>query len=301
MGPHISERQFEFSVNFELTASLGAMLVGGAPMIPTTNVEAKKGYDALFNLGSGYLYHLQYKVGSYASRRTWKNLNQWALHGGPYFRFGLLEDSKGICSQHGKLEELRKREPGVYYCAPLFFREDDYWGHAAASSVFANSALIDVDDVQLPGRTGSHAITFDSSGVVQAWSDPGEPSRSDREPEIRRRTDPRQINRTTFEHLLLNFVEALISEESITARVRQSRPGAGLRTSIIDARTPDSVRGRSSSDTRENAPDGSDEANERDRQLAADTIAAFDDVGLVDVLQRVAAVDFGLVTVVEPV
>lgn len=38
------------------------MLIGGAPTIPTTNQERRKGYDALCNLGNGYLYHLQYKL-----------------------------------------------------------------------------------------------------------------------------------------------------------------------------------------------------------------------------------------------
>jgi hypothetical protein len=75
MGPDFGERQFEFSVNFELTTSLGAMLIGGAPTIPTTNQEAKKGYDALFKLGTGYVYHLQYKLARYASRRTPKNVH----------------------------------------------------------------------------------------------------------------------------------------------------------------------------------------------------------------------------------
>src|SRR5690242_9015821 len=62
MEPRIHERQYEFAVNFELTTALGAI-----PIIPSTKAEAKLGWDAKFDLGTGWLYHLQYKVASYAS------------------------------------------------------------------------------------------------------------------------------------------------------------------------------------------------------------------------------------------
>ncbi len=292
-------------MNFELTTTLGAMLVGGAPTIPTTNEEAKKGYDALIKLGSGYLYHLQYKRATYASRRTPKNLLQWALHGGPYYRFTLLEDSKGTCRQHVRLEELRKTEPGVYYCAPLFHREDDFWGFVASGSVFAGSALIDLADVQLRSASAPHSISFDNTGLVQVWSEQGEASRADRRPEIRRSRPPRPVNRATFVSLLLDLTESLATEASVAGRVSRPDESSGLRTSIIDMRAPRPVRGdRRQAPTWRSAEEALEAfrevPEERDREEARQLIASLDEGDLVTTAGRVAAIDFGLMTVVEP-
>jgi hypothetical protein len=127
MDPDFSERQLEFAVNHELTLGLNAYMVEPLPLIPTTREEAELGYDALFDLGSAYLYFIQYKVASFGSRKTSWNEHYWATHGGPYFRVGLHADSQNTCRQHLLLEALRRREPGVYYCAPYFHTSDEFW------------------------------------------------------------------------------------------------------------------------------------------------------------------------------
>lgn len=305
MDPDFGERQYEFAVNFELTTAFGAMLVGGAPTIPTTNQEAKKGYDALFNLGTGYLYHLQYKRSTYASRRTPKNPRQWAFHGGTYYRFALLEDSKGICRQHLKLEELRRSELGVYYCAPSFHLESDFWAHASASSVFSESVLIDIAGVPLPTPAAPHAISFDTSGLVGIWSEFGESSRSDRSPDVRLTTAPEELSRSTFLRLLMNLVDALAAEASVASRVPRSDSTSGLRTSIIDVRAPRALRGEGRRrpmwhSDREATEAFQEVPEDRDRQEAAELAQELDDQELVMTAGRVAALDFGLMTVVEP-
>jgi hypothetical protein len=219
VGPDFGERQYEFAVNFEITTTLGGLIVGGLPQIPTTNEEAKKGYDALFDLGTGYRYHLQYKVPTYASRKTGKNPLQWAFHNGPYYRFALLADSAGTCRQHLKLEALRKVELGVYYCAPKFHLSGDYWSHAAASSVFANSALIDVANVTLPTPLAPHAVSYDLTGAVKVWSESAEGDRRDRGPGVRRAQPLRDVSADGFRRLLLALADTLASDPSVPEHV----------------------------------------------------------------------------------
>ncbi len=306
MGPDFSERQYEYAVNFELTTDLSALLVGGLATIPTTNEEAKKGYDAVYNLGSGYLYHLQYKVASFASRRTGKNPAQWASHGGSYYRFPLLADSSGTCRQHLKLEHLRSRERAVYYCAPAFHRDEDFWSHAATSSVFDNSVLIDVAEVSLPSPNAPHAISFDLAGKVHLWSDPGDGEERDRDPRIRREQPVREFSRQTFTELLHELVDALSAEESIAARVPRVAAGSGLRSSIIALRAPRPLReeGRRSPDwdSEQQAHESFAEVpRDRDRREAAELAAELDEHELLITAGRIAALDFGVMTVVEPV
>jgi hypothetical protein len=51
-----------------------------------------------------------------------------------------------VCAQHERLIALRASEPGVYYRAPLFYKDADYWANAYASAVWTESALLDVND-----------------------------------------------------------------------------------------------------------------------------------------------------------
>lgn len=304
MGPDFSERQYEFAVNFELTSALSAYLIGGLPRIPTTNEEARKGFDALFDLGTGYVYHLQYKVGTYASRLTPKNPSQWAYHSGHYYRFQLHGDSHGVCSQHTKLEKLRAVEPGVYYVAPSFYRERDFWSYAAASTVFDNSALIDVADVPLPSPTGPHAITYDDSGGVAVWSEEGRRTRGSRNPDIRRREPPRELSPALFRDLLLHLVDALASEASIAPRVPRAEAESGLRESIIAARATDAAGGERRMATWPSAGEARAAyhavPDDRDRARAAEQVKGLDDLAVLRTASRIAALDFDLTTVVEP-
>src|SRR4051794_26911742 len=114
MNPDFSERQFETAVNIELSTALGPHMSPAIPLVPTTNQEAREGWDALLKLGSGYWYFLQYKVAFSASRRTHWNTKFWDVHNRPYFRFPLHVASTGECKQHRRLEELRVTQPGVY-------------------------------------------------------------------------------------------------------------------------------------------------------------------------------------------
>jgi hypothetical protein len=304
MESDFGERQYEFAVNLELTNNLGAFVVGGVPRVPTTNEEASLGYDTLFNLGTGYLYHLQYKVSSYGARRAPNNGTYLAYHRGPYYRFALPADATSICRQHVKLEELRRHEPGVYYCAPEFHREDDFWSHAAAQSVFEHSALIDLEDVPLPSPKAPHAISYDHAGRVKVWSPEGEGRSGERDPQIRRRLPTRDISIQTFRRLVRDFVDVLAADPSIAVTVPRADRSSGVRTSIVDMRAPRPIRGerrppswRSQRDAQEAF---AETPPDRDRTEAAELIETLDDREVIATAAAISALDFGLTTIVEP-
>jgi hypothetical protein len=235
MNPDFSERQFETAVNIELTSTLGPQMSPAIPIVPTTNQEAQAGWDALFKLGSGYWYFLQYKVAVSASRRTHWNEKFWDVHNGAYFRFPFHVDSTGECRQHRLLTELRQTQPGVYYCAPAFVKEEELWWRSSRREVLDGSRLFDVADLALPDYWGDHQISFDDMGLVQVWSERGEQSRADRLASIRR-TDRnrRKINRET--------VTALLADVSrIAASSRRDR-GDEAHDAWLRARFSESAR-----------------------------------------------------------
>jgi hypothetical protein len=228
-----SERQFEAAVNIELTSMLGPHMSPAIPIVPTTNEEAVAGWDALFKLGSGYWYFLQYKVGVWASRQTHWNSSFWAVHQGPYFRFPLHVDSNGECRQHRLLTDLCQSQPGVYYCAPAFVKEDELWSRASSQSVFAGSRLIDLADVPLPNYDGPHQLSFDDGGLVQVWSEEGKRSIGDRSPEIRRSQKNRhEVNRETVAGVLGDVAR-------IADRSAQERRGRDVVADWLGARVPE--------------------------------------------------------------
>ncbi|HEV7563402.1 MAG TPA: hypothetical protein VGO24_07855 [Solirubrobacterales bacterium] len=284
MNPDFSERQFETAVNIELTNSLRPHMSPATPIVPTTNQEAEAGWDALFKLGTGYWYFLQYKVAVRASRRTHWNTGFWAVHRGPYLRFLLHSDSNGECRQHRLLTELRQAQSGVYYCVPSFVKEEELWTRIATNSVFEGCRLIDLAGVALPNYHGRHQISFDDSGFVQVWSAPGEGSISERSPAIRRdQTNRREISREAVAGLLLDATR-------IVARSTRTRRGRQAFETWIDARLPERVR----SSLREIS-----QATEQE-DLAPGVAGLLPAGELVATTSRILQLDFGLTWVVEP-
>lgn len=237
MDPDFSERQFEAAVNIELVSTLSGHMSPAIPIVPTTNQEAREGWDALFKLGSGYWYFLQYKVSIYASRRSHWNKAFWGVHRQSYFRFPLHVDSNGECNQHRLLSELRLTQPGVYYCTPSFVKEEELWERAKSSSVLDGSRLFDVRDLALPDYHGRHQISFDDTGLVQVWSERGEQSKTDRFASIRRTEENRRpIDRGSVGNLLKDATRIVLS----------SRRGRGRRSvdAWAGARFPAEIEGR---------------------------------------------------------
>jgi hypothetical protein len=297
MGPNVSERQYEFAVSFELTNAIGVI-----PVIPSTNQESKEGWDARFNLGTGWIYHLQYKVASYASRKTSKNPAQWAFHAGPYYRFSLLQDDQGVCAQHERLIALRASEPGVYYCTPLFYKDADYWANAYASAVWTESALLDVNDFLLASYYGRHAITYDAAGLAGIWSEEGNASRRERDVSIRRARQPRTITPDAIRDLALTMIDAVANNPDALPSVPRSGD-RGVRESLLEARRP--LRGQEPRRARR-ADQGQlrqalaevDATTDRESTRAALVRMPSDEVAAT--IARLGALDLGVATYLEP-
>lgn len=284
MNSDFSERQFETALNIELTANLGPHMHPAVPVVPTTNQEAEAGWDALFRLGSGYSYFLQYKVVVWASRKSNWNERFWSIHRRPYHRFGLHSDSSGECRQHRLLSELREGQPGVYYCVPAFVKEEELWKRVREGSLFEGSRLIDLADVPLRNHFGRHQVSFDETGRVQVWSEPEKGSVGERAASIRRREENRrEINEVEVSNILVDAV-------AIAARSKRASRGDEFAEVWLGARVPDEVRGQ----LREAA------YLEEPRELAPRIAQALSPGQLLAATSRVLRLDFGLTWVVEP-
>ncbi|MGN6217619.1 MAG: hypothetical protein ACTHN7_11805 [Solirubrobacterales bacterium] len=285
MNSDFSERQFETAVNIELTTALGPHMHPAVPVVPTTNQEAETGWDALFKLGSGYSYFLQYKIVTYASRRTSWNKAIWDVHRCPYRRFALHSNSQGECRQHRLLTELRVTQPGVYYCVPSFVREEELWERVRNGTVFAGSRLIDLMDVPLRDHSGTHTISFDDGGRVQVWSEPERQSVGDRSAEIRRREENRrELREEEVAGILLDAV-------AVVARSMGRHRDTLFFDAWMGARVPEEVHGflRQVDDV------------EEPREMASTISRAVPGGDLLAAASRVLHLDFGLTWVIEPV
>jgi hypothetical protein len=284
LNPDFSERQYEAAVNQEITLGLGSMLAHPLPVIPSTKEEHRLGWDAKFEAGS-YWYFLQYKIAVHATRRTSWNAHFWAVHRRDYFRFDLLSNSQGLCHQHQRLAELRERQPGVYYCSPLFATEADFWKYVGEEDVFWNSALIDVASARLSSLWGRHQISYDSSGRVQPWSESGEGSEKDRTPSIRR--DPANLRRVNASTL------ATLVADSAVIGVRTGLPegAAGrLGSSLLARRLSPEIRERVRTDVERVGND----------ELAPMLAELLTPGELIATAGRILALDFELAFFIEP-
>jgi hypothetical protein len=250
-------------------------------VVPTTNQEAEAGWDALFRLGSGYSYFLQYKVVVSASRKSHWNEHLWDVHGRPYLRFSLHSDSTGECRQHRLLSELRRRQEGVYYCAPSFVKEDEFWKRVQEGSLFEGCRLIDLADVPLREHFGRHQVSFDDTGLVQVWSEPERSSVGERGFSIRRReVNRREVSKASVSALLVDAV----------AVAGQGRRGRELPDAWLGARVPPQAR-----DHLREVP-----FLDEPRTAAPRLSEALSGGQLLAAASRVLRLDFGLVWVIEP-
>lgn len=281
MNSDFSERQFETAVNIELTAALGPHMQPAVPVVPTTNQEAEAGWDALFRLGSGYSYFLQYKIVVSASRKSRWNEHLWNVHHRPYFRFSLHSDSTGECRQHRLLSELRARQPGVYYCVPGFVKEEEFWKRIQGRSLFEGCRLIDLADVPLRDHFGRHQVSFDDAGLVQVWSEPEQHSVGERGASIRRSEENRR--RVSKE----SVADILVDAVAVAGQTRRRRESADA---WLGARVPAEVRGH----LRE-VP-----FLEEPRAASPQISGALSGGQLLAAASRVLRLDFGLVWVIEP-
>jgi hypothetical protein len=156
MKPEMSEFSYGFALTNELIALPGAHVVA-APEFPSLQKEGKPGggYDVKIPFGSPLF--LQFKL-SHRLERT--NCKEYALMGGPYFRWHLhaLRHS----AQHDLLMELEGRGNEVYYVAPAFYQTAELNEHYLSKQIVNNSVGFRPGDIGLLPDEDPHYVVFNS-------------------------------------------------------------------------------------------------------------------------------------------
>lgn len=236
-----SERLYEFCVNYELVQTVGALIAGHVPGIPSPQEEAELGWDASFAFPTlGQVFLIQYKVARLTTARWGANAKFWDTYGSPYFRFPLHRDSAGAYTQHAALLDADCL-PGVQavYCAPLLHRQDALAGALATSTVLERSAVIPVGPLGPVAAGAPHSVTYpahDATGPPTLHSEPRR-ARKTTFDELRREGD---LHRVELTEDVFDEFSALVLERKPRRRrteravsARDPRAAAFLRASVV--------------------------------------------------------------------
>jgi hypothetical protein len=210
--PGFNERLYEFCVNFELVTSLGALIAGYVPGIPSPQDESELGWDAEVAMPSfGVTFLFQYKVAKRTTARAGANARFWDCYDDEYYRFPLHRDNNGNCEQHQLL--LDADAPGVQamYCAPLLHTRGALVDAIRKGSVIERSAVIPVASLG-PAPFGSpHSVSYpvnELMGEPTLHSNPKRGKLFQRSDLERLRTERRrQLSSETFETLSDRILE----------------------------------------------------------------------------------------------
>ena len=140
----------------------------GAPVFPSQQFEAERGYD-IFLPTSGGDYYFQFKASDYYSHRR----SMWradGTHNGPYYRIKLHKPNYN--KQHRVLRILsgtrdHPNKEHTYYVAPEINSLSDYNAAFLAGNITENSrkiALKECDDIL---NSDQHYITFQAG--IEEW------------------------------------------------------------------------------------------------------------------------------------
>lgn len=170
MKAGFSEFQFAYGCTRELedrTFWFGRL---GAPLIPSLVQEELFASDVIFWRGPLKPIFIQYKLSEKLAHRTAKERHLFG--GSAYFRFKPYPQS--ISNQHNKLVDLGRKTPNVFYCAPAFITETEYFSFHNTKAVITNSVFVPCG--QLPHNSGrnQHSVVFNISPRFSGYwcSDP---------------------------------------------------------------------------------------------------------------------------------
>jgi hypothetical protein len=176
-----NERLYEFGVNFELVTSLGALIAGYIPGIPSPQDETELGWDAEVELPAfGQTFLLQYKVARRTTARAGANTKFWDVYNAEYYRFSLHRDVAGSYTQHQLLLDAHVIGVEPLYCAPLMHRRGDLVRALQSRTLIQRSALIPVATLG-PATPGvPHSVTYPVDEVDGQPTLHSEPHRGER-------------------------------------------------------------------------------------------------------------------------
>lgn len=230
--PGFNERLYEFCVNFELVTSVGALIAGYLPGIPSPQDESELGWDAEIVMPSfGVTFLLQYKVAKRTTAKAGANARFWDCYEDEYYRFPLHRDANGAYTQHQLL--LEATTPGVQavYCAPLMHGRGELVDAIRAGSVVERSALITVESLGPATSGGPHSVTYPVDEVMGEPTLHSDPKRGER------------LKRQDFERLRAESGRRLDAEafDQFSGSVLEKKPRRRRRERKI--RAEDSVAG----------------------------------------------------------
>lgn len=225
MNPGFSERTFEFCFNSEY-CRLNAAILATHPHIPSQRLEKDLGYDVEFRLNQGHFstfLFLQHKVSHFAEFRCGNNAHFYDHHSGPYFRFPVEKE------QHNTLHELAGSRGNAYYCAPRFHRRFELDTHFRATTIGANSVMLDPTDVGTITDDDIHNITYKPNGsdgtihseprrFVQGFEATGE-----KKPRLKKTQITTEFLEQMSEDLLARTIDSKY-RKSVTLAVRRMKP-----------------------------------------------------------------------------
>jgi hypothetical protein len=171
MRAEFSELQYAYACTRELEDGTWLIPPFGLPYFPSLYEEGTgDGYDVAFREGMVAPVFLQFKVPEALTKST---ANEWHLFNAPYFRFEIYPASRS--PQHNRLVDLSMSEPFTFYCAPAFFRYNNYRELHIKRKIVENSAFFPC--AYLPKNSGDdvHHIVFSMTSCSAYWcSEPQE-------------------------------------------------------------------------------------------------------------------------------
>jgi hypothetical protein len=240
--PQFHERQYEFCVNADLVAHVGALIAGYIPGIPSPQQEGVLGWDASVPMPIyGRTFLLQYKTARLTTKLAGGNAKFWKTYGTEYYRFPLHRDRDGDYVQHQLLLEASGDGVEALYCAPYFHETKDLVGALQAGTVVRRSALIPV--ASLGGVTAGsvHSVSYPVDPATEEPHIHSEAQRGERlswDEAVRRREQPTLLDEALFHGLSsLTLERARRRREKRprerSVRAEDSRAAAFLRAAVL--------------------------------------------------------------------
>ena len=156
MNQRLTEQRFAADIVSDL--EYGRALDGkslGIGIFPSLREEKNCGYDVKFDTPFFALF-IQFKLSEARGERG----EHWHLYNGKYYRFDIRENKKS--HQHNILFKLsRESEKNiVFYCAPAFDTDMEYFAYKLSNEIFKHSAFIDFRYLSEICDGEKHCITF---------------------------------------------------------------------------------------------------------------------------------------------
>lgn len=145
----------------------------GVALLPSLRSEADLGYDVAIPRRWAMLY-LQFKMPRFLRR---SNASEYAVFGGPYFRFAVKTDAtlNGL-EQHNVLCDLETSGADVFYASPCFLTSGELRQYAFSDGMYLNSVFPRPLQLGKVPRDSQHCFAYTSTSDIRAFSEPGQPT-----------------------------------------------------------------------------------------------------------------------------